>query len=66
MTCAAASQQGAIEICWLHYEELSGCPTFIQSVVVFDSQKKIFSQIFLKLFPRVFSMQPTTSEVKVI
>ena len=27
MTYTAASQQGAIETFWLHYGELSGCPS---------------------------------------
>ena len=33
MTYTAASQQGAIKMFWLHYGELSGCPSFIQSMV---------------------------------
>ena len=31
MTYTAASQQGAVEMSWLHYGELSGCPSFTQS-----------------------------------
>ena len=31
MTYTAASQQGSIETFWLHYEELSGCPSVIRS-----------------------------------
>ena len=34
MTYTAASQQVAIETFWLHYVELSGCPSFIQSMIV--------------------------------
>ena len=37
MTYTAASQQVAIEMFWLHYGELSDCPSFIQSMVYFDS-----------------------------
>ena len=33
MTYTAASQQGVIETFWLHFRELSGCPSFLQSMV---------------------------------
>ena len=32
MTYTAANQQGAMETFWLHCGELSGCPSFIQSM----------------------------------
>ena len=34
MTYTAASQQGAIKMFWLHFWELSGCPSFLRSMLI--------------------------------